>query len=271
MILTFHLLCFGGYYILTHFSSIVLGFSLAAFGLNLPISIKAAEKVGATTLVAVLFTLALNLQLNHMFAPIYVFFLLYGSITNLLKGWLDDLKARPLHRNSVNVFLMECKQFTHALKMSNDLFTNQLFFISFGILISLVASIFRTVSFFLGGYEWTNINISLMVGYASVGLNMAFIFCMLTFTVQHIEDSVNDLIEKVFDIQDETGGGPALTLDTHLQNQVVRKLQNFDGYSALDFFNLKKSLLSSIFANVVTYLIVLIQFRVSEPVKITKI
>jgi hypothetical protein len=266
-----YLLCFFVDITLTHFCSIVLGFSLASIGLNLPISIKAAEKVGATTLDAVVFSFAMNIHMTHLFSPIYVFFLLYGSITNLLKGWLDDLKARQLHRNSVNVFLIECKQFTHALKMSNYIFTNQLFFISFGILIALVASIFRMVSFFLDGYEWTNINICLMVGFASVGLNMAFIFCMLTFTVQHIEDSVNDLVEKVFDIQDETGGGPALTLDTHLQNQVVRKLQNFDGYSALDFFNLKKSLLSSIFANVVTYLIVLIQFRVSEPVKITKI
>ena len=51
---------------------------------------------------------------------------------------------------------------------------------------------------------------------------------------------------------------------TYIRNLIVEKLVAFDGFEVGGFFTLKKKLFTSISANFVTYLIVLVQFKLSE-------
>lgn len=52
-------------------------------------------------------------------------------------------------------------------------------------------------------------------------------------------------------------------LDEPYMKNMVERLDKFTGFSALNYFNVNKSLLTSIVANFLTYLIVLIQFGMS--------
>ena len=45
--------------------------------------------------------------------------------------------------------------------------------------------------------------------------------------------------------------------------KMVKRLEKFAGFTALNYFNVNKSLLTSIIANFLTYFIVLLQFGMS--------
>ena len=47
-------------------------------------------------------------------------------------------------------------------------------------------------------------------------------------------------------------------------NEICSLLEDFQGYNANGFFNVNHSLISGVTANFVTYLIILVQFRLSE-------
>ena len=51
--------------------------------------------------------------------------------------------------------------------------------------------------------------------------------------------------------------------EAHAQNRLISLLDEFKGFDANGYATLGKPLLSSIFANFITYVIILIQFRIS--------
>ena len=51
---------------------------------------------------------------------------------------------------------------------------------------------------------------------------------------------------------------------SYIRNLMVEKMMAFNGFEVGGFFTLKKELFTSISANFVTYLIVLVQFKLSE-------
>ena len=52
-------------------------------------------------------------------------------------------------------------------------------------------------------------------------------------------------------------------LEEPFMKKMVKRLEKFTGFTALNYFSLNKSLLTSIIANFLTYFIVLIQFGIS--------
>ena len=52
-------------------------------------------------------------------------------------------------------------------------------------------------------------------------------------------------------------------LESYARENLIETLSEFQGFDACGFATLGKPLLSSIFANFITYLIILIQFKIS--------
>ena len=53
-------------------------------------------------------------------------------------------------------------------------------------------------------------------------------------------------------------------LEDYARTIVISKMEKFQGFEAGGFVKLGKPFLSSIFANFITYLIILLQFKISE-------
>ena len=125
------------------------------------------------------------------------------------------------------------------------------------------------IAFFVGNYELfvgRNIMIVALGTYGVFFLVLAFEYN------QHSQDmfeSVQDLkilVEEI-DIKDENKMifiGEKKLRATHAQKMILTEIDKFKGFDGNGFFTLGKPLLTSILANFVTYLIILIQFKMSE-------
>ena len=84
---------------------------------------------------------------------------------------------------------------------------------------------------------------------------MLYEFCIRS---QNIVDEHENLLDAL-----ESNHSYLYKLDEPYMKNMVKRLEKFKGFTALNYFNVNKSLLTSIVANFLTYLIVLIQFGMS--------
>ncbi len=90
--------------------------------------------------------------------------------------------------------------------------------------------------------------------------------------VHHLETSIANLIlEMNLTIEDPSHlKDKMISIDNKMcsyeraSQKIIACLKTFDGISANNFFNVKRSLLTSILAHFTTYFIILLQFRVAE-------
>jgi hypothetical protein len=233
----------------------------SAIGLHLPVGIQGASNINVDVTTAYLVVMVNVCMSVFAIAPLYLFVIIYGSFCETLQAWGKHLTLnRKAHAS--HDFLQDCRSYITGINMANDTFEKQLFIICSSVSIALIITVFRTLSFFFGGYEATLVHIISGVSYSCYGMIFAYILYYLIVMSHHILVLTEEL-EDVVSNMGLNGTGP-MVFDENQQEYVIRKLMNFKGFSALDYFYLDKSLLTSIVANFVTYLIVLIQFRASE-------
>ena len=77
------------------------------------------------------------------------------------------------------------------------------------------------------------------------------------------QEPVDSLLNAMDDLKMEiiNLGHDTMIVDQQKQTMLLYAIDSFNGYPAFGFFYVKKDLLTSVFANFVTYLIILIQFR----------
>ena len=183
---------------------------------------------------------------------IMAFLLLYNCEVSSLSQWCEGLmELVSLQKSSAVPY--HVSSFIDALNEANDMFKPHLFHMCSGFLIAVICTLFRSISFAMGGYEVTAEQIIFIVSYVLFGAVQTFSLYNLIMKSHMLIDRVSNLIDAISKTEEEK------TTD-----RILEKLKRFQGFSAMDFFTLNKPLLTSITANFVTYLIVLIQFRASE-------
>ena len=93
----------------------------------------------------------------------------------------------------------------------------------------------------------------------------AYGYCVFT---QDIKDDIHGIKRAIVDLDinpDDllTSNGKTVRAK-HLQKRIASGLDEFQGFHGNNYFVLGKPLLTSITANFITYLIILVQFKVSE-------
>ena len=93
------------------------------------------------------------------------------------------------------------------------------------------------------------------------------IYMLYTFNIksQKIVDKHKTLLEAL-DCKDVIY---SVKVEDTCLTKLKTKLEKFTGFTALNYFTLNKSLLTSIFANFLTYIIVLLQFNPGDSVDIS--
>ena len=112
------------------------------------------------------------------------------------------------------------------------------------------------------GYEWSENQSILSITTLIFGIVQAYMLWDFNVKSQNVVDEHGELLELVDQYMLEINV-------SRLQCPKMAKLQatmeKFQGFNALNYFTLNKSCLTSILANFMTYLIVLLQFKSSEP------
>ena len=166
-------------------------------------------------------------------------------------------------------FVTSTKRFIKAIKETETLFGGSLLLAISCALIIVVLQTYATLAIFFDGNIFQDWRMGVL-GAGAIGLgilniaNIAFPPEMIQELLKRIDRISSKLAEVAKD--DTTiamDDGHTIEYSTAIEN-IKNQLNKIEGLNVLEFFILKRSLLTSILAHYITYCIVLLQFKVSE-------
>ena len=209
------------------------------------------------------------LQISWMFGPLMAFHLYFLEIALILNSWILTFKAKlQLEPQVPFKIFQECKQLHNGLQMFTETISPSIFWLFVMNLIMAVVEVYLLVAFFISQDEFGLSIILLMIGYGSFGGLFIFLaerYCNFS---QIIKDSIDGIKNDILDL--DINEDQVCIIDgnvrklKHVKKRIVSGLDGFQGFHGNGYFTLGKELLTSIVANFVTYLIILVQFKVSE-------
>ena len=189
------------------------------------------------------------------------FFILYFQLCYNIKNLLIDFKMDGKRSAEVLKFASKiCK----SVKMTSSFFSVQCFTFIAMALILMISNAYLLLDYALSSKtsEYWFVQATFFVGSLCSGL-------VLWILNKQSEDIKQDLVKLKEDIRNirvtddfvEINGN--FHLESYARRNLIETLSEFQGFDACGFATLGKPLLSSIFANFITYLIILIQFKIS--------
>ena len=215
--------------------------------------------------------IALNtIQLNLLYLPFDIYLICFFNVTVKLNKWALQMKKElsgPLTPQS----LRNCLNFKNALSISVEMFADHIFYSTIICLIFFITWLFRILSYFMSIEDFMIPVIFFVIGLIFFLLCTASLITGSNLTSQVVQDNVHELAKKIrysdFEFQDSQGkilvNDQFMKIDV-FKTYVIDELEEFKGFHGCGYFYLGKSHLTSLFANIVTYIIILIQFKVSE-------
>ena len=222
------------------------------------------------TLLVILIIINLFNQLVIV-SPTLVFYYIYGEISRGLEEWILGItqELEETHKFT-NSQYNACRKLLNALKLSASALSFNVFLTLSMSLIAMTAVTYMNFDYFLSHADFTSPGVILVfIGYIAFIMEYAYIVWIFNYDSEHLCDQVK-LLKNTLDeiyIEDHEfvfGKGGQLRDARFARNLMVNQLQDFKGFDGLGYFTLGKPLLTSITANILTYLIVLIQFKISE-------
>ena len=193
--------------------------------------------------------------------PLFSFLLIYGELVILLNLWISGIITDISKSHMSDNILEQSKMVIEALKKSSKLFSYNLFWILTLLLCGLIFSTYRSLSFLLGNYakNWEYICMS------GSFLMISIAYCCIIWYLCHLSQT---LISKTQDLKVALGTNLSLrrsVLDESSELEIIcSELNDFKGFHGEDFFNVNNSLITGMVSNFVTYLIILIEFKITE-------
>ena len=222
-----------------------------------------------------------NLTHVYIFANTNLLCLYFGITISMVAAVCKNLEH---HLKTITISkpgedpLSHCKLIQKGLKLFGSLkqveklFARVLFINILVGLCSIILTFFVSVTLFFNLEPVIDCKAILLgigvVGLAAMGVGFGS-FCP---EMTHILlKSTESLIDKLDTIPTKSDADIKVILDDgskcrfiDAKQFVLRKLRSFKGFSILSFFTVRRSILTSIMAHFITYLIVLLQFKVSE-------
>ena len=174
---------------------------------------------------------------------------MFTEVCNQLIIWamklIETLNDRPFSNHQKDS--KELELFTRTLEKTNSAFSAVLFVLISAYLISLVFAFYSLLSFVL---DAKSSNFSLFPFIIFLVVNLRYfnvLSCDLTKTVHQLKRAIL-----------RSG------IEFECKSYIIEELQCFQGFDAHGFFTLNRPLLTSIMSNFTTFIIILIQFKMSE-------
>ena len=203
-----------------------------------------------------------------MFLPLLAYHFSIMELSLLLYSWILSLKVKLKENMFPYHHLDECKKLQTALELVIMSISKSIFWFFVVILMFSILLAYSMVSFFLSQQDFTLGIVLVMIGYGFYGIFLMFCAHAYCAFSQLIKDHITDIkkLSLEMDIPKESTiliDGKKLN-SRHAQKIIVSGFDEFEGFTGNGYFILGKPLLSSIVANLITYLIILIQFKITE-------
>ena len=182
--------------------------------------------------------------------------------------WVEDLQRGLWENPNPSELLNSCKHLQHGITLTAKLMSGHIFYLLYLTLASLILVVYGTTSFFFSQIEMTWPIKMLFAGYIALGIKNVFVVRFINLTSQKLQDELSDLRRALEDTY--FSDKQLVEIDGNcrspkeLRDLLTKRFEEFKGFDGYGYFHLGKSLLTCCQANFVTYLIVLIQFRISE-------
>ena len=196
-------------------------------------------------------------DLQFIFAPIVSFHLYFLECLSKIESWMNLIKVKLTKDTNQNFILDECNELMSGLHLLTDAISSIIFWLITSILLLSIVEAYIMIVYILSPTEFNQATIFLMVGYGFFGIFfLYFLYSYCTFS-QFIKDS-SDQIKLIL------LNNPEKDENKIQKTQALLKFETWNGFHGNGYFTLGKSLLTAVVANFITYLIILIQFKVSE-------
>ena len=158
-------------------------------------------------------------------------------------------------------------------------------------LVNLILIFYRLSAFFIGNYQFTTSITFIVSGFCGFAFVLISFIAIPAYISQNVSDeaqllgtmvsylekkkiqvfsyfiAAEDLYHLPFQENQKVILEDKIHPALHARDFVARNLEAFKGFDGSGFFTLNKEFLSGVAANFITYLIVLIQFKVGESSK----
>ena len=203
--------------------------------------------------------------------PILVFFVIYlGTCKNLLV-WINFLTQKVQMDWANEHVLYQFDNFYNlleALQLSIKTFSHHILYTTAGALLIVIVLVFRSFSFFMGDQEFDSSVWCFVGGFLFFTTGFTFFIVSLNWISDVLKDELNGLIkvihDKIFQEHSKAIVSGNVVPIKEAKQILLNNLSQFQGFHGMGYFKLGKPLLTGMLANFATYLIVLIQFKVTE-------
>ena len=257
------------------FNLLLLVASLTTF---LGTFVEATGGLGIAQFFGVLLGLGILPYSYIQYGPVTVFTLVFGEVSVSLNAWAMRLKEELSAGESATIeeFLIEGSNFIIALKKTSSMVSRHLLYITGLFLFGVITASYRYVAFFICSecYDLKSWSFALLVvGYFGLGLTLAVVIVYFANVSYEVSRQAKELLEEVILIEVGNGNDVAIPItDIRLQKMsrktakahIVYQLRSFNGFNVGGYFEFNKTTLVSISSSFITYLIILLQFRVGE-------
>ena len=203
--------------------------------------------------------------------PILVFSTAYLFTCKTLLVWINFLKQK-IQMDWTNEHVLyrfdDFYNLLEALQLAIKTFSHHILYTTTGALLIVIVLFFRSFSFLMGNQEFDSSIWCFVVGFLLVTSGFVFFITSLNLTSDMLKDELNGLIKVIHDriFQEHSKAivsGNVVPIKEAKQI-LLNNLSQFQGFHGMGYFNLGKPLLTGMLANFATYLIILIQFKVTE-------
>ena len=212
-----------------------------------------------------------GLHMLWMFSSILAFHFIFLESLLKIKSWIISMKQK-LHLYP-KLHLEECEALLTGLQMFTKAISSTIFWLfSFLLLVSIVEA-YLTISFLLSSVEFNIATLLHMIGFGFFGvlfIYLTYSYCILSQSIKDSVDEIRDIILKSNIDEEEIyvlDGKILRSMQSEIKMQkkrIILGFEQFEGFHGNGYFTLGKSLLTSVVANFITYLIILIQFKITE-------
>ena len=194
----------------------------------------------------------------------FTFFITFGEYIQTLAIWIVALKED--FNNNGYELLQNANQLAKALKMLSELFSRCNFAGMLIWMVNLILITYRINSFFIkiGGFD--SEDLLMVFSYGFMALQHGIVIQFLNLASQTMVDLTNDLKMAVKHTNMKVTNivwNDKFESSVFAKDIVLDNLEDFQGFEAQGYFTLGKSFLSSIVSIFLTYVIILMQLKLT--------
>ena len=214
-------------------------------------------------------SLFFTLMILYIQSQIHAFLLIYMQVTTKIISWTTHLTKTV---QSAKNDLKDCLTLFECVLKAKRMFSVPLFVTVCGALVNLILVIYAIISHLMctsSGCVANRDLVSILAdcfGKASKGLLLCIILYITNEASQQLYNALQDMKQAIIDLPvDDT----VTVLNgkeypgTYARYVVLEKINTFKGFTACDYYDLGRPMLSTITSNFITYVIILIQFKMS--------